>query len=271
MRLPFFKPKDAAAPRVAPTPAAADSDNIEAARLRARRRLVGALVLLIAGVIAFPLVFETQPRPVGAQTAVEPGSREVVAAPAAAPSRPLPVERAPVAPPPDAGIETAAPASATAAAPTLVPLVTAPAVPSPPVLEPVPVPVPPVAMQAPKPASAAAPAIPATAAPVAKAASPPADGGRAKAVSESTPSDSAAVPGSGRFVVQVGAYAAIAPMKEVRAKVEKLGLKTYTQVIENADGKRTRLRVGPFGTRAEAEAAAAKLKAAGLPGNLLSL
>ena len=130
-------------------------------------------------------------------------------------------------------------------------------------------------MPTPPASSAAAPApaasTPARAAPVAKPASTPADGAAAKALFESTPSDTAALPGSGRFVVQVGAYAAAAPMKDVRAKVEKLGLKTYTQVIENAEGKRTRLRVGPFATRAEAEAAAAKVKAAGLPANLLSL
>ena len=257
MRLPFFKPKDAA-PRAASTAAAADTDDIEAARLRARRRLVGALVLLIAGVIAFPLVFETQPRPIGAQTAVEPGSRAVATAPAPAPaaSRPAPVDRASLAPPPDAGIEAAAPASATAAVSTSV---LAPVLPTPPA--------PASSAAAPAPAAST----PARAAPVAKPASAPADGVAAKALLESTPSDTAALPGSGRFVVQVGAYAAAAPMKDVRAKVEKLGLKTYTQVIENAEGKRTRLRVGPFATRAEAEAAGAMLKAAGLPANLLSL
>lgn len=257
MRLPFFKPKDAA-PRALSTTAAAVTDDIQAARVRARRRLVGALVLLIAGVIAFPLVFETQPRPIGAQTAVEPGSRAVATAPEPAPaaSRPAPVDRVSLAPPPDAGIEAAAPASATAAVSTSV---LAPVVPTPPA--------PASSAAAPAPAAST----PARAAPVAKPASAPGDGVAAKALLESTPSDTAALPGSGRFVVQVGAYAAAAPMKDVRAKVEKLGLKTYTQVIENAEGKRTRLRVGPFATRAEAEAAAAKLKAAGLPANLLSL
>lgn len=75
----------------------------------------------------------------------------------------------------------------------------------------------------------------------------------------------------GRYVVQVGAYADAATLRDTRNKVEKLGLKTYTQVIEGDAGRRTRVRVGPFGTRAEAQAAAAKLKAAGLPANLLTL
>jgi DedD protein len=63
----------------------------------------------------------------------------------------------------------------------------------------------------------------------------------------------------GRFVVQVGAYSDAATLRETRAKVERLGLKTYTQVIEGDAGKRTRVRVGPFATRDEAQAAAARL------------
>jgi DedD protein len=71
--------------------------------------------------------------------------------------------------------------------------------------------------------------------------------------------------------VQVGAFTDPATLREARARVEKLGLKTYTQVIEGDAGKRTRVRVGPFATREEATAAAARLKAAGLPGNVLAL
>jgi DedD protein len=76
---------------------------------------------------------------------------------------------------------------------------------------------------------------------------------------------------TGRFVVQVGAYSAMGPMRDARAKVEKLGLKTYTQVVETDAGPRTRLRVGPFDTREQADAAAAKLKRADLPANILTL
>ncbi|MBK6471146.1 MAG: SPOR domain-containing protein [Betaproteobacteria bacterium] len=47
--------------------------------------------------------------------------------------------------------------------------------------------------------------------------------------------------------------------------------KTYTQVIEADAGKRTRVRLGPYATRDEADAAAAKLKGAGLPANVLAL
>jgi len=84
----------------------------------------------------------------------------------------------------------------------------------------------------------------------------------------SAPAASAA---ASRFVVQAGAYTDAATLHEARQKVEKLGLKTYTQVIETDAGKRTRVRIGPFATRQEAEAAAARIKAAGLPAALLAL
>jgi DedD protein len=71
--------------------------------------------------------------------------------------------------------------------------------------------------------------------------------------------------------VQIAAYSALAPLREARAKVTKLGLTTYTQVVETDAGPRTRLRVGPFGSRAQADAAAARLKQAGMPANILAL
>ena len=40
------------------------ADAVIQARTRARQRLIGAAVLVVIGVIGFPLVFETQPRPI---------------------------------------------------------------------------------------------------------------------------------------------------------------------------------------------------------------
>lgn len=85
------------------------------------------------------------------------------------------------------------------------------------------------------------------------------------------PSSPVPAAAEGRFVVQVGAYSDAATLRDARQRVEKLGLKTYTQVIEGEAARRTRVRVGPFATRAEAQAAAARIKAAGLPANLLAL
>jgi DedD protein len=100
------------------------------------------------------------------------------------------------------------------------------------------------------------------------------DAQRAQALLDGKPAAkpvAASAAGNARIVVQAGAYTDAAKLREARAKVEKLGFKTYTQVVEGEGGKRTRVRVGPFATKAEADKAAAKLRAAGLQANLLAL
>ncbi|MDE1956998.1 MAG: SPOR domain-containing protein, partial [Betaproteobacteria bacterium] len=62
----------------------------EVLRLRARRRLIGAVALVLTGVVVFPLIFETQPRPVASNIAliVPPQNQaSAVAPPAPAASR----------------------------------------------------------------------------------------------------------------------------------------------------------------------------------------
>lgn len=76
--------------------------------------------------------------------------------------------------------------------------------------------------------------------------------------------------GKSRFVVQVGAFADDAAVRQARQKAESAGVKTYTQVVNTSAGPRTRVRVGPYGSRAEAEKAAAALKKAGLSGAIVS-
>ena len=72
-------------------------------------------------------------------------------------------------------------------------------------------------------------------------------------------------------MVQVGAFADAGVAREARTKVEKLGLHTYTQEVDTDNGKRIRVRLGPFDSRDVADQAAAKLKAAGLPAAVLTL
>src|SRR3954470_11931893 len=83
---------DAAAPAGLNEP----GDAVQQARTRARRRLIGAVVLLVIGVIGFPLVFETRPRPVPVDIPIEiprqdnapalvmPPARSIASAPAPA-------------------------------------------------------------------------------------------------------------------------------------------------------------------------------------------
>ena len=59
--------------------------------------------------------------------------------------------------------------------------------------------------------------------------------------------------------------------RETRLKLERAGLKTYTHVAQTAEGRRIRVRVGPYESRAEAEKVATRVKALGLPAAILTL
>ena len=64
-RLPFFKPRSSET--AAPNPA----ESLELMRKRSRHRLIGAAVLVLLGVIGFPLLFDTQPRPIPVDIAID--------------------------------------------------------------------------------------------------------------------------------------------------------------------------------------------------------
>jgi DedD protein len=88
----------------------------------------------------------------------------------------------------------------------------------------------------------------------------------------SAPSSAKPAPASDeRYVVQVGAFADAAKVREVRRKVESTGLKTYTQVVRTSEGERTRVRVGPFDDKAEATKAADKIRKLSLSVAILTL
>ena len=263
--LSFLQRKSGDKPRV---PASdTNPDAVQEARTRARRRLIGASVLVVIGVIGFPLVFETQPRPIPVDIPIEI-PRKDAAPPLVMPStqKPAkPVAAAPIEPaassgateivetqaeqgrevPPAAKPASSATAAAKAAEPASKPVVAAAKLEAKPEPKPEPKPV-----AAPKPAE---------------------DAKRAQALLEGKAADKDAAKKEGRFVVQVGAFTENAAAHEMRLKVEKLGLKTYAQVAETAQGHRIRVRVGPFASRDEAEKAQAKIKAAGEQAVVLTL
>ena len=74
-----------------------------------------------------------------------------------------------------------------------------------------------------------------------------------------------------RYVVQFGAFSDGITAHEARMKVERLGLKTYTQEVKTQQGTRIRVRMGPYANRAEAEKVLASLRKAGLGGAVLTL
>jgi DedD protein len=272
--LSFLKRKEVSAPSGAVDEAA----TVQAARTRARRRLIGAAVLVGVGIIGFPLLFETQPRPIAVDIPIEIPSREAVPplsqpapkaalAPRVAASAPAPrAAEAPV----EAAAPAAAPSSAVAAAPASTPTPTTTPTTTP--------------KRADSAVAAPSPAPPAVAGRVLPQSDVERDAQRAQALLEGKPvaataPPTAAVPPAAaasvakeaRFVVQAGAYSDATALREARQKVEKLGLKTYTQVVETDAGARTRVRVGPFATRDEAEKTAARIKGTGLAASILSL
>jgi DedD protein len=218
-------------------------ESVEAMRKRARHRLIGAGALVLVGVVGFPLLFDTQPRPIAVDIPIEIPDRNKV--------KPLPLPAQPVAQAPAAAAPVAAEPAPKEAAPPA-PARMAAAEPEP------------KAEAKPEPKAEAKP----EPKPVSKA---PDDGAKARALLEGQPAKVAQSAAEGRFVVQVGAFADAAKVRELRQKVEHAGLKTYTNVAETKDGKRIRVRVGPFGSRAEADKAAEKLKGLDLPAAILTL
>jgi DedD protein len=224
-------------------------ESIEVMRKRARHRLIGAGVLVLAAVVGFPVLFDTQPRPIAVDIPIEIPDRNKV--------KPLPVPAQPAKQAPVvSGPVTVAPATtapekvavAPPAAPAAIPAEAAP----------------PAAPEA-KPQPERAPKAAATAAAKSD------DGTKAKALLEDKPVQVAAASDAGRFVVQVGAFADVSKANAARRKLDRAGLKTYTNVAETKGGKRVRVRVGPFANRAEADKAAAKIKGLDLPAAILTL
>lgn len=253
--------------------AAPQPESVEVMRRRAKHRLIGAVVLVLAGVIGFPLLVDKQPRPIAVDIPIEIPDKAKVK-PLAAPE---PVASAPA---------VAAPAATPAPAKTAIitetksdakaevkpePKVEAKADAKPEVKPEAKV----EAKVEAKPADKTADK------PAAKA---PADNGAkalallegkepAKDTAKEAPKEAAkpAAANGERYIVQVGAFADVTKAREVRLKVERAGLKTYTHVIETSEGKRIRVRVGPFTSKAEADKAADKIKKLDLPAAILTL
>jgi DedD protein len=233
------------------------AESVEVLRRRARHRLIGATVLVIIGVVGFPLVFDTQPRPVSVDIAVDIPDRiktkPMVSASAATKQTPLATDAALS---PKEEVVTSAKKEET---PT------------------------PSASQTPVAVTATAPPATATVKTAEPVKTPEAAKSDTKISDTSTlaktssasslpvtPNASAAVEGP-RFVVQIGAFAEDVKVKEVRLKLEKAGFKTYTNIANTKDGPRTRVRVGPFASKDEAEKMANKIKQLQLQPQVLTL
>lgn len=216
-------------------------DPAETHKRQARRRLIGAAALVLGVIVFLPMVFDPGPKPLADDIVVQIPGKDTPFNPAAAGKAPAV---------PAAREEAAPPAASAAPEPVVPPLASAPdSAPPAKTL--------PEKSPAEKSASAKADADKTGAA---KAAPAGTEGNRALALLEAKGEARPAATGDNNFSVQIGAYASAESVRDLRAKLTKAGLKSYTETVTMRQGERTRVRIGPFPTREDAERARERLK-----------
>jgi DedD protein len=258
---------------------------------RARRRLVGAVALVLAAVIGLPMILDSEPKPVADDIAIDIPSKDRRAQSGVVRSAPPPVASTEKLPP-GAGLdkdeEVIDPASLPAPADTGPSTAARSEMPQ--LVKPEPKP-------RPEAKGEAKPESPRPAKPEAKpetrlerkaetahakleARTAPhstekADElNRARAILEARAEPKPEPKGepekkSGRFVVQVAALATQDKVDELQGRLKSAGIASFTQKVSTDSGSRTRVRVGPFSSREEADRVRAKLSRLGLAGTLV--
>ncbi|MFZ9642681.1 MAG: SPOR domain-containing protein [Candidatus Methylopumilus sp.] len=69
---------------------------------------------------------------------------------------------------------------------------------------------------------------------------------------------------TGNYYIQIGVFSDADRVKLIQAKLTERGLKSRVDLIDTSKGKKTRLRVGLFTTKKDAETALLKVKSLGL-------
>jgi DedD protein len=215
---------------------------------RARRRVVGAVAFVSVVAVVLPMVMDHEPRQVVHDVEIRiPGQDEKSFAPKFAAA---PVEKS----------ADPVPASASQSA-------------SEPVAKPVesvkgkPEPVPeksPVKIEKPveKPVEKTLPK------PVDKTVAKPDDARRAAAILSGQSVESKPVEKSGEYLVLIGAFSNEANVKNIKTKLGEQGIKTFTEPLETPQGKKIRVRAGPFSSRDAAEKALEKMQRIGVSGTV---
>lgn len=229
---------------------------------RARRRLVGAIVLVTAVAVVLPMILDSEPKPATQSINIQIPSPEagvlsakpaplkpaekpaIAAAPAAEPAPPKAETKAE--PKPEAKVETKA-------EPKVEPK--AEIKPEKPTV---------FAKAEPKMETKVEPKAEAKVETKAAPASVP-----AKTVTMTEAPAKTKAPASGAFVIQVAALSDTAKAKELQAKISGGGLKAYTEVVQTANGPVTRVRVGPYASREAAEKARPALQKLQLDGKVV--
>lgn len=219
---------------------------------RARRRLVGAVAFATLAAVVLPMVMDDAPPPAGHDIELRiPGQDQVTSSPLTMAGKP-PAEPAAKANPPAPTVAEKPPVTAAT---------------TPPVTE--------------KPARKAEPvaAKPTPKSPAVEAAKPPSppktaenlprkdaqsEARRAQAILEGQGAASPAAESA--HVILIGAFSDATNVKNLQTKLGQLGIKTYTESLESSQGRKTRVRAGPFANRDLAEKALDKMKRIGVSG-----
>jgi DedD protein len=82
--------------------------------------------------------------------------------------------------------------------------------------------------------------------------------------------DDAVKPASGKFFVQVAAFADAAKAAQIVGKLKKAGLPAYSEKVKTSQGELTRVRIGPAADRAHAADWLKKAQAQGVSGQVVS-
>lgn len=256
---------------------------------RARRRLIGAVAMVLAVVTGLPMVLDSEPKPLNKNIQIQIPSKEATVATLDAKEELIQDDTLE----PKVAAATAAKAVASKSVATTVAPATAPVVavasatPATPIAvapaktvkpdtvtetrhvaevsakketkKEIPVAVKPEvkidtkleAKAEPKPSAHAAPAD---------------DSARALAILEGTTPKPAT-----HMVVQVGAFATQEKVDELQGKLTAAGIKSFTQKVATSSGDKIRVRVGPFTDKAAADKMKAQLEKLGLNGSLIPL
>ena len=228
---------------------------------RARRRLVGAIALVVAAIVILPMVLDSHPKPVTSDIAIDIPSRPAIAqhkADARDDGADATAATAGI-----AGLAPGADATGASATTATAGKTTAPATQS--AQSTAPTPTAKTAQTSP-PARAQKPE-----APAAKTAAATGNSAATKAANGTTNPPAAtdtgtpAAPAGARYAVQLGAFANDATARNWVTKLKAAGVPAYTELRKEADGStRTLLRAGPFADREAATDAIAKVRGAGL-------
>lgn len=219
---------------------------------RARRRLVGAVAFVSVVAVVLPIVMDHEPRQVVQDVEIRiPGQNEKPFAPkfAATPpeklaEKPVEVVETKVAVTPTARVVEAA-KDKVADKPVDKPV------------EKTPVKVEKVPEKAPD-------KVPAK--PVEKPVAKNDDAKRAAAILGGQSAEAKPVATSGEYLVLIGAFSNEANVKNLKAKLGEQGIKTFSEPLETPQGKKTRVRAGPFASREAAEKALEKMQKIGVSG-----